>query len=83
MARTPASESLKEALTELATARDQARVKLHLLSLDAQQTWSDLERRIGELQSSAEREATRLADDSARTAHDLARTVREFVQRNL
>lgn len=76
----PAATSLKEALSELAAARDQARVKLHLLSMDAQAKWRELESKVEALQKTAAHDAERMADESAAKARELAHSVRKFVE---
>lgn len=83
MAHKPASQSLKEALVDLEAARDQARLKLHLWSMDAQMKWKELESKVQSFQHSAESEAERITDESAAKARELARTVRKFVEQHL
>lgn len=83
MPHKPASQSLKEALVDLTAARDQARLKLHLWSMDAQVKWKELETKVQSFQQAAETEAERITDDSAAKARDLARTVRKFVEQHL
>lgn len=83
MAHKPASQSLKEALVDLEAARDQARLKLHLWSMDAQTKWKQLESKVQSFQQSAETEAERITDESAAKARELARTVRKFVEQHL
>ena len=60
-----ATESFKEALADLGRARDQAKLKLHLLSLDAQSKWTELEGKIENLERSAEHEFEKAANASA------------------
>jgi hypothetical protein len=80
MAQKSASTSLKEALTDLVAARDEARIKLHLLSMDAQSKWRDLESKVDALQKTAAEDVERMADESAAKARELARSVRTFVE---
>lgn len=62
--------TLSEALAELAAVRDEARVQVHLLSLEAKQRWAEFEAKMlsfseserpGELALSSLREVTRAA----------------------
>lgn len=65
-------------LAKLATLRDEARLHLHLATLDAKQEWSDkLEPRIDELQ----RTAHQLTDGSRTAIQELLGTVEGFVAR--
>jgi len=63
-------------LGQRATLRDEARLHLHLASLDAKQEWSEkLEPRIDELQ----RTAHQLTDGSRGAVHELLGSVETFV----
>ena len=63
-------------LARLATLRDEARLHLHLATLDAKKEWSDkLEPRIDELQ----RTAHQLTDGSRSAVQELLGTVEGFV----
>lgn len=80
MTQKHAADSLKDAISDLTAARDQARLKLHLFSMEAQAKWRDLEAKVESLQKSAQTEAEHLADESAAKARELAGAVRKFVE---
>jgi CBS domain-containing protein len=64
----------------MTTARDEVRVRLHLLSLEAQQQWSELELALEKV----ERKLTQGGEELARTlveqAQKLTRAVRDFLK---
>ena len=63
-------------IEKLAMLRDEAKLHLHLATLDAKQEWSDkLEPRIDELQKSAHE----LSDSSRTAVQDLVTKVEGFV----
>jgi CBS domain-containing protein len=67
------------ALSQLARLRDEARVKLHLLSLDTRQRWSELDSAIGALETRANQEGEKATDLFAESARELTRAVGEFM----
>ena len=69
---------LTKATEKLATLRDEAKLHLHLATLDAKQEWEEkLEPRIAELQSSA----AQLTESSRATVQDLITRVEGFVSK--
>jgi hypothetical protein len=70
---------LSSPLDMLATARDQVRLNLHLLSLDARQKWSELEGKILNLENSIGQEAESISEATASAAADLSSSVKAFV----
>jgi hypothetical protein len=74
-----AKSALTEILDNLTRARDEARVRAHLLSMEARERWSELETKIEDIQDSAKVRG----ESSLEEAKELARTVEEFVKRNL
>jgi CBS domain-containing protein len=67
------------AVSQLARLRDEARVKLHLLSLDARQRWSELDTAIGALETRANQEGEKATDLLAESARELTRAVGDFM----
>jgi hypothetical protein len=63
----------------LFAARDQIRVDLHLLSLDARQKWDELEAKMLLIEGKIGAEAESLSEATAKAAADLAGTVKDFV----
>lgn len=78
-----AKESLNKALDELERARDEARVGLHLLSMEAKEKWSDLESKLLEIDDEVRAKGETASEASAAKVHEVARTVREFVEKNV
>jgi len=78
--KSESSDALKEAADELGAARDAARLKLHLLSMDARKTWDELESRVQAVQQELSGEGEKVAAASATAARDLARSIRKFVE---
>lgn len=74
------SEALKEAVEELDAARETARLKLHLLSLDAKRAWSEVEAQFRETQKALGEQGEHAAEMSAKAARDLARSIRKFLE---
>lgn len=65
------SDRREELLNTLVAARDEVRLRRHLLSLEAKQRWFDLESRIALLQSLLEQEGDRLTEGVVGSVHDL------------
>lgn len=69
---------LAKGLDKLALLRDEAKLHLHLATLDAKQEWNDkLEPKIDELQKTAHE----LSDNSRAAVHDLVAKVEGFVSK--
>ena len=73
------SFDLSRPLDILASARDQVRLNLHLLSLDTRQKWTELEGKILSLENKIGQEAESISDTTASAAKELSGTVKEFV----
>jgi len=76
------ADELKSEITKgigkLATLRDEAKLHLHLATLDAKQEWDEkLEPRIDELQKSA----NELSDSTRAVVHELVGKVEGFVSK--
>jgi len=63
----------------LSSAREQMRLSLHLLNLDARQKWDELEGKILSLENKIGQEAESLSEATASAAIDLTGSVKEFV----
>lgn len=70
-------------LDMLTTARDQVRVSLHLLSLDARQKWDELEGKILSLENKLGQEAESMSEATALAAKELSGSVKEFVDHHV
>jgi hypothetical protein len=69
---------VQKTMEKLATLRDEAKLHLHLATLDAKQEWDDkLEPKIAELQTSA----AQLTETSRTAVQELVTRVESFVDR--
>ena len=78
-----AKHSLDNAIDELTRARDEVKVGLHLLSMEAKDKWSELESRILEIDDNLRAKGEAASEVSAERVHEVAKTVREFVEKNV
>jgi vacuolar-type H+-ATPase subunit H len=83
MTKKESKKALHDAVVELEAAREAARLKLHLFSMDAKRTFEDLEDRAKELQNKLTEESEKVAESSAVAARDLARSIRKFVEKHV
>jgi hypothetical protein len=83
MLKKESQDALKDAKEELEAAREVARLKLHLLSMDARRTWDELEGKIQELQGKLGERGEKATEVSAVAARDLARSIRKFVEKHV
>lgn len=74
---------LTHPLESLAAARQQMRLSLHLLSMDARQKWDEFEAKILSLESKIGQEAEGLSEATAGAAIDLSGTVKDFVDNHV
>ena len=74
---------LARPLDLLSSARDQVRLSLHLLSLDARQKWSELESKILSLENTIGQEAESISETTASAAIDLSGSVKAFVDNHV
>jgi CBS domain-containing protein len=72
-------QATHEILEQLSVLRDESRLKLHLLSLDAQQRWSDLENAVNALEDRANREGENAAESIKDAARNLTRALKELM----
>lgn len=70
---------LTHPLETLNSAREQVRLSLHLLNLEARQKWDELEAKILNIENKIGQEAESLSESTASAAIDLSGSVREFV----
>jgi hypothetical protein len=68
---------VSKGLDKLTMLRDEAKLHLHLATLDAKQEWDKLEPRIDELQA----KATQLTESSKTAVHELVERVESFVSK--
>lgn len=67
------------ALSQLTTIRDEARVKLHLLSLDARKRWDELETSFTALEQHVNYEGDKVSDSLNENVNKLSRSFAEFI----
>jgi CBS domain-containing protein len=72
-------QATRQAVQQLGSLRDQARLQLHLLSKDAQQRWTELETEIATLEERASRDGEKAAETLKETAQGLSRTLTDLV----
>lgn len=80
MAKAPTITSSKDLLGVLATARDSARLRLHLLSLDARAEWNRLEKRFDETQRSIEAQGEKVSESAVELVRELRQAVETLVR---
>ena len=73
------TSAVSNPLEFLSSAREQMRLSLHLLNLDARQKWSELEGKILSLENKLGQEAESITEATASAAIDLTGSVKEFV----
>jgi CBS domain-containing protein len=79
---TVTQDVIRDALRDLAQARDDARLQAHLFSLDARQRWSELETTLQNLEYRIGAGGNRAAEAAAATVREMTRAVREFLDRH-
>jgi hypothetical protein len=70
---------LSQPLEFLSSTREQMRLKLHLLDLDARQKWDELQGKILSLENKIGQEAESISEATASAAIDLTGSVKQFV----
>jgi hypothetical protein len=78
-----AKHSLDKAIDELTRARDEVKVGLHLLSMEAKDKWNELDSRLREIDDDLRVKGEAASEASAEKVHEVAKTVREFVEKNV
>jgi CBS domain-containing protein len=73
------TQAKNHALSQLATMRDEARVRLHLLSLDARKHWDELERTFTALEHRANQDGERASDVLNENVNKLSRSFADFI----
>lgn len=71
--------SKREILNELATIRDEARVRVHLLSMEAKERWGELETALQQLERKLDRGADEAAESAVESARSLFRAASDFL----
>jgi len=72
-----------DALTELATVRDEARLQAHLLSMDARERWAALEVELDALERKLTQTGERATESAIASARALAQVVAEFFREHV
>ncbi|MEO8906368.1 MAG: hypothetical protein ABI488_27370 [Polyangiaceae bacterium] len=70
---------LSKPLEFFSSAREQIRLSLHLLNMDARQKWDELEGKILSIENKLGQEAESISEATASAAIDLTGSVKEFV----
>ena len=70
----------REILTDLTTLRDEARVQLHLLSMDARARWQKLETQLESLERALDSRAEKVSESTLATARGLKHDVQAFLK---
>ena len=83
MSKNESLTALDEAKQELEAAREVARLKLHLLSMDARRTWDDLEGKFQAFQEDLGKRGEEVGQASAAAARDLAGSIRKFLEKHI
>ena len=74
---------LPNPLQFFSAAREQMRLSLHLLNMEARQKWDELEGKILSLENKIGQEAESLTEATANAAIDLTGTVKAFVDNHV
>ena len=81
--RSEVAQARHRTMTQLARLRDEARVKLHLLSIDTRQRWTEIEQAIGALEMRAAHEGEKATELLTESARELNRRVGDFMVSHL
>ena len=74
-------KALTEAVEELEAAREAARLRFHLFSMDARRALEGLEDKAKEFHALLVEESEKTTEASAGRARDLARAIRKFAEK--
>lgn len=77
-----AAEVIKNALQELTQARDEVKVQVHLLSVEAKQRWNELESKMMTLESKLSVDGDKVADAAISGARELKNAVQQFLSQH-
>jgi CBS domain-containing protein len=75
-----AFRSHKQILAELAAARDEVRVQLHLLSLEARERWQELEKTLDAVEQKLNQSSEQAAAGVVAKVHEATQTARDFLK---
>jgi CBS domain-containing protein len=81
--RSEVAQARSRTMTQLARLRDEARVKLHLLSIDTRQRWTEIEQAIVALETRAAHEGEKATELLTESARELTRSVGDFMVSHL
>jgi len=71
----------RRVLEQLLAARDEAKVQLHLLGMDARRAFAELEPQITALEQRAEQEGEQAMESLKSASQELTRTIHELMGR--
>ena len=74
---------LSHPIETFSAAREQVRLSLHLLNMEARQRWTELEAKILTLENKIGQEAESLSEATASAAIDLSGSVKDFVDNHV
>lgn len=75
----PSLRTPKDMLGALSAARNSARMRVHLLSLEARERWHELESRLDRLQARLEHDGERATESAAKLVKELTSSVKELL----
>lgn len=78
-----ARHAKQQILEQLTTLRDEGKVQLHLLSLDAKKRWSELEEQINGLERQTDQEGDKAVGVLKEAASELARALNDFMTKHM
>lgn len=67
-----------EILNDLSMLRDEGRVQLHLLSMDARKHWQALEKELSHLEEQLKSDAAKISESTVQRARTLQTSVKKF-----
>ncbi len=80
MTKQASDRNIEDVFKELAAARDEARVRLHLLSLEARERWQELEAKIDAVEQGLGQRGDKIGEAARAKAHDLTELVKGFMR---
>jgi CBS domain-containing protein len=80
---TAPKDSIQHALRELLAARDEVRLRMHLLSLETRHRWGELEAKLLFFQDQVSDGGERVAEAALAKARELTYAVRDFVEHSV
>lgn len=78
-----ARHAKQQILEQLTALRDEGKVQLHLLSLDAKKRWGEIEEQINKLEFQADQEGEKAVGVLKETANELTHSLNEFMTKHM